>query len=318
MNFRSIDDMVHAIRRNLYRIPRDIDVVVGIPRSGLLPASMIALHRNIILTDVEGLLAGRFYMPGSTREKPGLQLDPRSWKKILLVDDSLATGASIKEAAAALGASGDWEILTCAIFGTSETRHLADFVFDLCPRPRIFEWNMMHHHRLSEACIDFDGVLCVDPTEQQNDDGPLYQAFLRDVPPLLIPSRPVGAIVSSRLEKYRPLVEDWLHRHNIEYGELHLLDLPSAAERQRLRPHASFKASVYRSNPKYRIFIESEPKQAGKIAHESGKPVICTENMTYYPGGFVNLLKTKVSTRRSIRRRIKSALQIEKFLGKGN
>lgn len=234
----------------------------------------------------------------------------------MLVDDSVATGESLNKAVAALTAEGDWQIFSCAIFGTSENQHLVDFVFDLCPRPRVFEWNMMHHPRLSEACIDFDGVLCVDPTEQENDDGSLYRTFLRDVPPLLIPSHPVGAIVSSRLEKYRPLVEDWLHRHNIEYGELHLLDLPSAAERQRLRPHASFKASTYRSNPKYRIFIESDQNQAAKIAHESGKPVICTGNMRYYPGGFVNLIQTEVSTRRSIRRRIKSALGIGKLLGR--
>ena len=38
MHYRSISDMNDAIVRNLHRLPRDIDLVVGVPRSGILAA----------------------------------------------------------------------------------------------------------------------------------------------------------------------------------------------------------------------------------------------------------------------------------------
>ncbi|RUU06821.1 phosphoribosyltransferase, partial [Mesorhizobium sp. M7A.T.Ca.TU.009.01.3.2] len=36
MHYRSISDMNDAIVRGLHRLPRDIDLVVGVPRSGVL------------------------------------------------------------------------------------------------------------------------------------------------------------------------------------------------------------------------------------------------------------------------------------------
>lgn len=37
MNYRSISDLNQIILKRLYIIPRDIDLVVGIPRSGMFP-----------------------------------------------------------------------------------------------------------------------------------------------------------------------------------------------------------------------------------------------------------------------------------------
>jgi len=37
----------------------DIDLIVGIPRSGLLVANLMVLHRNLPMTDVIGLHDGR-------------------------------------------------------------------------------------------------------------------------------------------------------------------------------------------------------------------------------------------------------------------
>ncbi len=64
MNFRSIQDLNEAIVRGLPRIPRDVDLVVGIPRSGLLAGSILALHLNVPLTDLQGLIEGRTIQSG--------------------------------------------------------------------------------------------------------------------------------------------------------------------------------------------------------------------------------------------------------------
>ena len=133
----------------------------------------------------------------------------------------------------------------------------------------------MHRIELADCCVDLDGVLCVDPADDENDDGPRYARFLQNARPLIIPSYPIGHIVTSRLQKYRLETEEWLRDHGVVFGQLHMLDFPSAEIRRRLRPHARFKASVYMSQRATHLFIESEPNQAAEIAQISGKPVLC-------------------------------------------
>ena len=46
MNYRSFADMNNDLVRNLARFPHDVDLIVGIPRSGMLPANLLALYLN--------------------------------------------------------------------------------------------------------------------------------------------------------------------------------------------------------------------------------------------------------------------------------
>jgi uncharacterized HAD superfamily protein/hypoxanthine phosphoribosyltransferase len=280
VNFRSFADMYAAVRTNIHRIPFNIDVVVGIPRSGILPAGTIALLRNIAFTDLESLLEGRVFGAGTQRSKPNLKLDPAAWRRILLVDDSIQSGKTMVTALRRVKDSNSWDVTTCVVFGIESTVAKVDLTFELCPAPRMFEWNLMHHPWLASACIDIDGVLCVDPTSEENDDGPQYREFLSCAKPLYLPTLPVGALVSSRLEKYRSETQDWLARRGIVYGALHLMDLDRAEDRRQLNNHAQFKADVYNSNPDWRIFIESDPCQAATIAKLTGKAVVCVNGMT--------------------------------------
>lgn len=43
MQYRTLADLSNLIRKNIYKVPHDIDLVVGIPRSGMLPANIIAM-----------------------------------------------------------------------------------------------------------------------------------------------------------------------------------------------------------------------------------------------------------------------------------
>ncbi len=53
MNYRNIADLNHTIRQNLHRLPRNVDVVVdvvvGIPRSGLLAANIVRCMQSFHL-----------------------------------------------------------------------------------------------------------------------------------------------------------------------------------------------------------------------------------------------------------------------------
>ena len=46
MNYRNIADLNNTILQRLHIIPRDFDLIVGVPRSGMLPANLLALYLN--------------------------------------------------------------------------------------------------------------------------------------------------------------------------------------------------------------------------------------------------------------------------------
>lgn len=282
MNYRSLADLNDAIITNLHRLPADIDLVVGIPRSGLLAANMLSLISNIPLTDLDSFLEGRIYSSGTTKRTEHLQKNLENTRRILILDDSISSGKAMREARDKIANSGlQAEVIFAAVYGIESSHPDADLVFEKVKLPRLFQWNFMHHVMLEQACVDIDGVLCIDPTKQENDDGKAYRLFLNEAVPLHTTSRKIGWLVTSRLEKYRDLTEAWLKKQGIEYGELIMLNLPSADERRRQGVHGSFKAEFYRK-AKSTLFIESEERQAEAIARLSGKPVLCVETHQIY------------------------------------
>lgn len=284
MHYRSVADLNDTITRNLRQIPPDVDLVVGIPRSGLLAANMLSLALNLPLADFEGFLAGRMLAAGRTRRHSGLETGG-GFRHVLVVDDSINSGGSMNEARERFAAAGiDGQLTFLAVYGLRPRHDEADVVLEALPRPRMFQWNVMHHKFLADACLDIDGVLCCDPSHDENDDGPNYRAFLTSARAFLRPSRPVGHLVTSRLEKYRAETEAWLAAEGIIYGKLWMLDLPDAAARRRAGAHGAFKAGVYSQLEDTVLFIESEERQAVEIARQSGKPVLSIESQTMiYP-----------------------------------
>ncbi len=71
MNYRSISDLNQVILKRLYIIPRDIDLIVGIPRSGMFPANLLALYLNKPVTDLGSFIKpekeGSFSMSDNTK-----------------------------------------------------------------------------------------------------------------------------------------------------------------------------------------------------------------------------------------------------------
>jgi uncharacterized HAD superfamily protein/orotate phosphoribosyltransferase len=304
--FESISQLSHDIRSQLHRVPKDVDLVVGIPRSGMIPAYLLGLFVNRLVLDLDSFLAGRAAGHGSTRALGAEVRDPLSAKHILLVDDSLTSGGSMRKCVERVRMSAfGGRMTTCAAIVVPSMGGAVDISFREMPQPRIFEWNAFHHTEVVNSCFDLDGVLCVDPTERENDDGPRYGEFIRNARPLFVPTQRVGHIVSARLEKHRELTEEWLRRNGIAYGCLHLIDLPSQAERMRLGAHSKHKAKVYRSTGAS-LFYESDIEQAQEIAQLSGRPVLCPTNMNLYlPTGLtaaISLTNTKWHLKRPLGR----------------
>ncbi len=229
MNYRSIKDLNETILRELYAIPRDIDLIVGVPRSGMMPANLMALYLNLPYTDIHSFINGYIYKSGARRQFFGNS----EYKKILVVDDSIASGSALIECKKSLEhLNGKYDFKYCVVYVTPEKENLADYALEIVPTPRYFQWNIFNHTTLEKACYDIDGVLCVDPTEAQNDDGPQYISFLLNAAPLYIPGSKIGTLVTSRLEKYRDETETWLKNNGVRYDKLVMLDLPDMKARQ--------------------------------------------------------------------------------------
>ena len=278
MNFRSIDDLNKLIKLRLPYIPQ-VDAIIGIPRSGMIPASLIALYLGKPLFTVDQFFQGSF-LNFTTRLKKDKSYTEVN--KVLVVDDSCNTGSCLNRVKDILSErSNGIEILYSAVYVTEQASKMVDFYFEICPLPRVFEWNIMDHDILARSCVDMDGVLCVDPTPEQNDDGNDYLEFIRTAKPLFTPQHKIKAIVTSRLEKYRKPTEQWLSDHKINYDTLYMMNYKTAEERRAANRYAEYKAEIY-ENTKATLFIESEVWQAKSIHSKTFKPVYCLGNGAFY------------------------------------
>jgi uncharacterized HAD superfamily protein/hypoxanthine phosphoribosyltransferase len=274
MYYRNISDLNKIILKRLSILPRDFDLIVGIPRSGMLPANLLALYLNKPYTDINSFLNGHIYKAGARSQF----FDMKDFKKILVVDDSIASGAAMEKCRESLKSlASEFSISYCAIYVIPGKEKMVDYLFEIIPLPRYFQWNILNHSTLEKACFDIDGVLCADPAEDQNDDGVKYTDFVLNAKPLFIPGSRIGTIVTSRLEKYRNETEAWLKANNVKYNELVMLDLPDMGARQKANSHAEHKAKTYMSKP-FVLFVESDLSQAMEINRIAKKPVLCTEN----------------------------------------
>jgi uncharacterized HAD superfamily protein/hypoxanthine phosphoribosyltransferase len=274
MNYRNIRDLNNIILKKLSIIPRDFDLIVGVPRSGMLPANLLSLYLNRPYTDIHSFMNGHIYKAGAR----GQFFDIKQFKKILVVDDSVASGAALQECKENLKElSSQFDIKYCAVYVIPGKEKTVDYYFETVPLPRYFQWNILNHTTLEKACFDIDGVLCADPLPEQNDDGEKYIDFILNAPPLFIPGSKIGTIVTSRLEKYRTQTETWLKANNVKYNDLVMLDLPDMAARQKANNHGGHKAKAYMAKP-YVLFVESELNQAIQINKIAKKPVLCTAN----------------------------------------
>lgn len=275
LNYRGMNDLELALQAIAVRLPPSIRVIVGIPRSGLLAATILALHINLPVTDVAGFLEGRLLATGRRRPRDGAG---PAGPSAVIVDDSVASGHQIDVTREQLAEADRLDdVIFAAPFVSSSVAGMVDLYGEIVEPPRAFAWNILHHGPLlARSCVDIDGVLCLDPSDEENDDGARYRSFLQAAQPLFLPSAPVRYIVTSRLERYRDETERWLSDNEVRYSELVMLDLPDAVTRRARQAHASHKADFYATSDAA-LFVESDYRQAVQIATRAGRQVFAID-----------------------------------------
>lgn len=294
MEFVTLSQLARDVDAILPRLPRDVRVVVGIPRSGILVATMIALKLDGHVTDLRAWCQGPHFWGAGRRMQRGrgkVPGDPRRFLeeggRVLLVDDAAWSGRSIRRARKAVAlaharrpGSEQRQVTTLVMYTSPRCRGLVDLQFRELPSRRMYEWNLWTHHLMARSLVDMDGVLCVDP-EPRDDDGPEYEAAIRDAVPLYLPPR-VGGIVTNRLERWRWITAEWLARWGVRYESLTMSPHETADARRAAGHYGRWKGSIYAAS-EAPLFVESSLVQAKEIAKHAKRPVICVEDWSFHP-----------------------------------
>lgn len=286
MKYVTLSDLCSTIRNNIYKIPHDVDAVLGVPRSGMIAASIVSEYLNVPLGDVN-TFKDLTCVSGGGR----LSLIKRTpTHKILVVDDTTFSGKSMRETKDKLKNVEGYEFIYCVVYlegndGEKEVdlyledmRHEDEGWGNIC----LYEWCLFNHypHVMSKIMWDLDGVFCVNPT--QDSDEEKYIEYIKNATPLFIPKVRLNKIVTYRCNKYRKETEEWLAKNGIRYNLLGMVAADNYIQRHAVAPSsAEYKANIYK-NDDAQLFIESEDNQAKEIARISGKPCLCVSTNTLY------------------------------------
>lgn len=269
MNYRSLHDLHVDARRLADELPTDVDLVVGIPRSGVLAAHHLCLSLDVPMTAVDDLCDGRIRQRNRRAEEPSLD----DVENVLVVDDTVYAGSEVEETERRLREEGfSFDVESAAMYAAPQGREHVDYWADVVPTPRTFEWKLLHHPALESSCVALEGVLCRDPTAEETADDARYREFLTTVEPRAIPTERVGWVVAARPETYRDETAAWLDEHGVEYERLLMGGGAAADEAGPLGDPVGFKSKAYRSTDA-RLFVEGSLSAARTICDRSRKPV---------------------------------------------
>ncbi len=280
MIYTTYDDMAGCIRRNIWKVPPDVELIVGVPRSGMIAALMIAELLNKRCVSLDDFVEGRVMQCGGR----GRLIRNNKEGKVLVVDDTVFFGNAMRKARERLKVmDGRYDIVYGCVYAEGQrAKETVDIYFEENYRAGeawyYYEWNILHHYgkRTQTMMWDIDGLICKDPPDERNCKA--YEAYLPQAIPMIIPTTTIGALVTYRLEKYRSVTEAWLMAHGVEYGELMMFPSMDREERNHRLGSAQYKAQIYGNAPWAQLFYESSAKQAETIHRLTGKPVWCYEN----------------------------------------
>lgn len=280
MHYRTIADLNNDVIAWSRRLPERVEIIVGIPRSGLLAANLLALSLNVPFTDVEGLIAGRLFDSGERLGKQRSLLRRNRPRRVLVVDDSLWSGRQMGRVRARIAnAKLTHDIVYGAVYIVPEAACLVDTYHSKVPIPRAFEWNIMHHPGLGKSCVTLEGTVLPVATGRAAET----VAALHRAEPLFYPTQPIGFLIATQPETARPVIAAWLAMHQICYRTLILIPPAGTAGRNEddvLRDKAEF----YRHSRSW-IYIEAKGPDAARLAGGANRPVYCFETRRmFYPG----------------------------------
>ena len=222
VTFTRTSDLVAATYELAAKLPPDLTAIAGVPRSGLIPAGILACHLHLPIYTV---MQGRMIPCGIGTRSQSLKDDLRA---VLVVDDTVCRGGTMKKLRSEIIS----DVIYAAVFCQPGSEQHVDMFGRHLPAPHLLEWNFASTYWTVCMGMDLDGVICQDCTAEMDDDGRRYERFLRNAGPKHLPRfKPVRAIITARLEKYRRQTEAWLRLHGCKWQQLVMC--PAANNKER-------------------------------------------------------------------------------------
>lgn len=270
---------------DLYRVASDLipylekfDGFVGVPRSGMLPASYLSV---LLSKPLFSIVDDKLEMLRFMSEFGGTRMNNYTGgiDNLAFIDDTTHNGTTANKLRDKFGK----DISVISMFSTSfGAEHIEKFG-ELLEPPHILEWNFFNSGYVTTAMFDIDGVFCDNVPIDVCEDEEKYIKWLAEAKPIQnrIPRLfKMEKLVTGRLEKFRGVTESWLAKHGFWYDEL--IMFPTEREQERNRNHfrvvGEFKGEVFNSYH-HKYFIESELSE-GRVIKEcigdrKDKVVIC-------------------------------------------
>jgi len=242
-------------------LPHDVDVVVGIPRLGIVSASIASVYLGKSLATVDQLL--------TKKDSKGKSIE---FKKILLVDDSISTGNTIMQAKNKIETQfSKVDIVLAAPYVSIRNAEAIQYKW-VVGDEMFFESDLSEHPK-DNIGYDIDGVLCEDPPKDAPDS--VLAEFYKNAKPKFTPSYNIRLIASGRFEKYRKITEEWLARNGIHYDVLVMRANEADSIEVKVKAIRMYKPFM---------FFESTIIEAKAIFAQTACRVLCFENKFLYGG----------------------------------
>ena len=249
-------------------LPADCSGIVGVPRSGMIPASVIATHLHLPLWTLEGQTLRQCLVPVSRGN--GIRGGSGHFA---VVDDTTFTGAAMCRARVAVGPR---PAIYCAVYVNSlrpESKTAVDLFAVELPAPHLLEWNWANNGPMAGRwadvpaygtgmAMDLDGIIV-------HDD---HSGGLPGTPYMVPRAYPCKLICTGRPESSRVITAMTLRRLGVSWQRLEML--PQGGDPQNHVVIATHKARHFAASG-CGLFMESNPEQAEIIHRISRKPVIC-------------------------------------------
>lgn len=276
INYVTNAQLCDIVRENLYKIPHDIDGVIGIPRGGMFIASIVSEFLNVPLYSVDGFLNGTPLGGGAAMSTIG----GSGSGKFVVVDDSASSGKSFSDVRGLFAELPYKFIYVAAVCDDSKNLDSVDIVLSYVNEFRLFELNIFRTPYVRAMIFDIDGVLCEEPPSGLDFNEDEYIRFIRNARPKIPLLYEAMAVCTQRILKYADHTADWLKRNNIRYGNLYMLDIESVERKMEYAKRGmliNIKAEAYKMHKDAILFVESNMDEAVEIYNETGRAVLCTD-----------------------------------------
>lgn len=255
-------------------LPHDCSGIVGVPRSGLIPAAVIATHLHLPLYSFEGVKLVKTYVGGSR----GAGVRPPAGP-LAVVDDTTFSGRAIRKVRELMKGRE-------AVFAVVYTNPLrpdsmtaVDHYAKCLPAPHLLEWNWHNNGPMAGKwadvpaygrgiAIDLDGIVVHDEHSGGKQGTPYMVPRMHSCP----------LIITGRSEAHRKPTEAFLRGLGVRWDQLEM-----RPKDINLTPETAAKHKAAHFGPsKCGIFVESCPDQARMIHQLTKKPVICPRAGTVF------------------------------------